>query len=315
MADKHIVLRTAIHRVQKNFRKQEVEALKVLKHNVELDSSLRDSSSAEGSESDDNCVGQCAFQFVDQLKMELGDRSVLGLLDLNFNEFLIAFSNITFFEAFCKWIGHLVMHRNNFQLANVLNTAGIITISSTVTVASSVSHQCLFAAIHERFGCLSKLDSDVSKQCLNICVPHHKAVNSIMNNFKYLALNGDSSSAEKYLNESCEYVICALHCDVPAIAHHCGHETSNLVIDLTRKSFNSMQSMALGTGAISSGFTSYTSGGQLRVRRFKPIRYRNDLLLRHLKAKPFRRRNLSQQEQKRFQWFPLLEVHLLMSIV
>lgn len=46
------------------------------------------------------------------------------------------------------------------------------------------------------------------------------------------------------------YVICTLHCDVPAIAHLCDFDTANLVINLTKKSFASMQSMALDTGAV-----------------------------------------------------------------
>ncbi|KHN88788.1 hypothetical protein Tcan_12578 [Toxocara canis] len=91
----------------------------------------------------------------------------------------------------------------------------------------------------------------MSRQCLSTCTPYHNAVNSIMSNFEHLALDGDSSAAEKYLNESCEYVICTLHCDVPRITHMCGVDTANLVIDLTRKSFASMETMALDTGAVS----------------------------------------------------------------
>uniref|UniRef100_A0A914RYP3 Uncharacterized protein n=1 Tax=Parascaris equorum TaxID=6256 RepID=A0A914RYP3_PAREQ len=36
--------------------------------------------------------------------MRLGGGNVAQLLDLNYNEFLIAFSNVTFFEGFCKWV-------------------------------------------------------------------------------------------------------------------------------------------------------------------------------------------------------------------
>ncbi|MFH4974855.1 hypothetical protein AB6A40_001564 [Gnathostoma spinigerum] len=42
-----------------------------------------------------------------------------------------------------------------------------------------------------------------------------------------------------------------MHCDLPTIAHMCGSETANLVVNLTRKSFGSMQTMAIDTGAIS----------------------------------------------------------------
>lgn len=50
-----------------------------------------------------------------------------------------------------------------------------------------------------------------------------------MQNFKYLALNSDATEAEKYLEESCEYVSCTLHCDVPAIRRICGKDTAELV--------------------------------------------------------------------------------------
>lgn len=72
-----------------------------------------------------------------------------------------------------------------------------------------------------------------------------------MQNFKHLAMNGDSTQAEKYLSDGCEYVTCSLHCDIPTIAYNCDYETANLVINITRKSFNSIQSVALDTGAIS----------------------------------------------------------------
>jgi hypothetical protein len=72
-----------------------------------------------------------------------------------------------------------------------------------------------------------------------------------MQNFKHLAMNGDSTQAEHYLEESCEYVICTLHCDAPAIAHYCNFETANLVVNLTRNSFASIQKLALDSGAVS----------------------------------------------------------------
>ncbi|KAK6057457.1 hypothetical protein COOONC_05021 [Cooperia oncophora] len=50
---------------------------------------------------------------------------------------------------------------------------------------------------------------------------------------------------------SCEYVTCTLHCDVPAIAHRCDFDTANLVIDLTRRSFTSMEKLALDANVIS----------------------------------------------------------------
>uniref|UniRef100_A0AC34G2A3 Chondroitin proteoglycan 4 domain-containing protein n=1 Tax=Panagrolaimus sp. ES5 TaxID=591445 RepID=A0AC34G2A3_9BILA len=105
--------------------------------------------------------------------------------------------------------------------------------------------------IQQKFPCLSQIDKDVSRQCLKGCTSQHEAVLSLLQNFKHLALNGDSSEAEAYLSKSCEYVICTLHCDVPAIAHTCDFETADLVINLTRKSFASMERLALDTGAVS----------------------------------------------------------------
>lgn len=71
-----------------------------------------------------------------------------------------------------------------------------------------------------------------------------------MQNFKHLALNGDSTQAERYLSESCEYVICTLNCDAPTIAHYCNYETANLVVNLTKNSFSSIQKLALDSGAV-----------------------------------------------------------------
>lgn len=60
------------------------------------------------------------------------------------------------------------------------------------------------AAIKDKFGCLTQLDQALSQSCLRTCTMHHNAVTSLMQNFKNLALNGDSSQAERYLAEGCE---------------------------------------------------------------------------------------------------------------
>ncbi|KHN88796.1 hypothetical protein Tcan_12570 [Toxocara canis] len=70
---------------------------------VELDPKISTVSSHDA-DSGNSCVGQCAFRFVDQLKLQLGDKSATGLLNLNYNEFLIAFSNVSFLEGFCKYV-------------------------------------------------------------------------------------------------------------------------------------------------------------------------------------------------------------------
>ncbi|KAI6236984.1 hypothetical protein M3Y95_00217100 [Aphelenchoides besseyi] len=193
----------------------------------------------------DSCVGQCAMIFVDEMNAQLGPGKSAGLLNLNYDEFLIAFSNSTFFENFCS-----IYHR--FQYCYSKCSHGymqeLLGRSSEI-----VDHFCVYnyKEIKEKFGCLAKLDHEVSQQCLRTCTSHHNSVTSLMQNFKHLALNGDTTQAEHYLAESCEYVICTMHCSVPPIAHLCGFDTANLVINLTRKSFASMQTMALDSGAVS----------------------------------------------------------------
>ncbi|KAI6229771.1 Protein C50F4.8 [Aphelenchoides fujianensis] len=192
----------------------------------------------------DSCVGQCAMIFVDEMNAQLGPGKSVGLLNLNYNEFLTAFSNVTFFEKFCN-IYHEFQHcYSSCEHGYLLE---LLSRSSAIVDEFCVYN---FRAIKEKFGCLAQLDKELSQQCLRTCTSHHNAVTSLMQNFKHLALNGDSTQAEKYLGESCEYVICTMHCDVPAIAHLCGFPTANLVIDLTKKSFNAMQTMALDTGAV-----------------------------------------------------------------
>ncbi|KAK6047284.1 hypothetical protein COOONC_15211 [Cooperia oncophora] len=50
----------------------------------------------------DSCAGQCAFNLVEQIRAQLGNAKTASLLQLNYNDFLTAFSNTTFFENFCK---------------------------------------------------------------------------------------------------------------------------------------------------------------------------------------------------------------------
>uniref|UniRef100_A0A0K0EZ21 CPG4 domain-containing protein n=1 Tax=Strongyloides venezuelensis TaxID=75913 RepID=A0A0K0EZ21_STRVS len=193
----------------------------------------------------DDCVGSCALSFISSMENQLGPNKSLGLLQLNFNDFLIAFSNQTFHQQFCK-LYHTFQYC--YQQCNHNFLLELLTRSSEI-----IDHFCLYnyQAIQNKFPCLNKLNQETSKQCLKGCTSKHKAVTSMMQNFKHLAMNGDSSQAEKYLSEGCEYVTCSLHCDIPAIAHFCDYETAHLVINITRKSFNSMQKVALDTGAIS----------------------------------------------------------------
>uniref|UniRef100_A0A7E4VAS2 CPG4 domain-containing protein n=1 Tax=Panagrellus redivivus TaxID=6233 RepID=A0A7E4VAS2_PANRE len=193
----------------------------------------------------DSCVGQCAFHFVDAISTKLGPGKSAGILNLNYNDFLTAFANHTFFENFCETY-------HSFQYCYSKCSHGYMQ-ELLMRSAEIIDHFCVynFQAIKNKFPCLATLDKEVSRQCLKGCTSQHDAVVSILQNFKHLALNGDSSQAETYLSKSCEYVTCTLHCDVPSIAHHCDFETADLVINLTRKSFASMESLALDTGAVS----------------------------------------------------------------
>ncbi|VBB30252.1 unnamed protein product [Acanthocheilonema viteae] len=86
---------------------------------------------------------------------------------------------------------------------------------------------------------------------MHTCTPYQEAFHSIARNFRHFILNSDVTILENYLNESCEYVLCSLHCDVPLIAHNCGYEIVEKVIALTRKSFKLMEKMSLDTAVIS----------------------------------------------------------------
>uniref|UniRef100_A0A0N5AZM8 CPG4 domain-containing protein n=1 Tax=Syphacia muris TaxID=451379 RepID=A0A0N5AZM8_9BILA len=193
----------------------------------------------------ESCIGQCAFNFIASLKYSLGGVDTFAMLNLNYNDMLIKFSNATFFEGFCK-----IYYAFQYCYTSCPHSYMQELLARS---ASIVDHFCVyhFKDIRDNFGCLSKLDRAVSKQCLRVCTPHHDAVNSLLHNFRHLAMDGDSTEGEKYLNESCEYVICTMHCDLPVIAHECSFRTANIVVNITRQAFASMRTMALDTGAVS----------------------------------------------------------------
>ncbi|VDP08863.1 unnamed protein product [Heligmosomoides polygyrus] len=67
-----------------------------------------------------------------------------------------------------------------------------------------IDHYCVYnyEAIRTKFPCLEKVESNTD--CIKSCTRHHDAVTSLVNNFRHLAMNGDSTKAEQYLAESCE---------------------------------------------------------------------------------------------------------------
>lgn len=53
----------------------------------------------------DTCVARCSFTFSDQMTEQLGGSSAADdLLNLNYNDFLVAFSNVSNFEHFCRLV-------------------------------------------------------------------------------------------------------------------------------------------------------------------------------------------------------------------
>ena len=84
--------------------------------------------------SSDSCVGQCAFAFIDRMTDQLGSDRSAGLLNLNYNEFLSAFANASFFETFCKSVQSI--HPNH-----VSRNAGF-TMSSTSATQSALPDTC-----------------------------------------------------------------------------------------------------------------------------------------------------------------------------
>ncbi|CAJ0582299.1 unnamed protein product, partial [Mesorhabditis spiculigera] len=190
----------------------------------------------------DTCIGHCALSFVESIGTQLGPERAVSLLQLNYNDFLRAFSNTTFFETFCG-----IYH--NFQNCASSCEPGYLH-QMLMRSSEIIDHYCVYnrKAIATKFPCLSRIAP--SEDCLKSCTSHHSAVTSLIGNFRHLAMSGDTSQAEKYLEEGCEYVICSLHCDVPTIAHTCDFDTANLVINLTRRSFDSMESLSLDMGAL-----------------------------------------------------------------
>ncbi|GMT11200.1 hypothetical protein PFISCL1PPCAC_2497 [Pristionchus fissidentatus] len=207
-----------------------------------LDPSIPTVSPHHDNTSADSCIGQCAFKMIDEMSEQIGMNRTMELLKLNYNDFLRAFSNASFFENFCR-IYHNFQHCSSKCETGYLHQ--MLMRSSEIIDQYCVFH---FSDIKRLFPCIGSMQP--SQDCLHICTPHHKAVTSLTTHFSTLAMNGDSSQAETYLSESCEYVICSLHCDIPDIAHRCGFETANLVIELTRKSFASMEKTALDTGVV-----------------------------------------------------------------
>lgn len=94
--------------------------------------------------------------------------------------------------------------KNYFNGRPRLSITFVFIISKVKYITSKNKFNLKCLEIKERFGCLSQLNQTVSQQCLKTCTSHHNAVSSLMQNFKHLALNGDSTQAERYLAESCE---------------------------------------------------------------------------------------------------------------
>uniref|UniRef100_A0A914V9H0 Chondroitin proteoglycan 4 domain-containing protein n=1 Tax=Plectus sambesii TaxID=2011161 RepID=A0A914V9H0_9BILA len=201
-------------------------------------------SKPDKSEHFDTCVGQCSFQFIETMKEKFGHVEAVALLDLDFSAVIQAFSNATFFKGFCGvYEGFRTCH-NSCPLSYLRE---LLKKGSEIVDLYCVKN---YDAMVEKLGCLSKINEEMSKQCLSSCTSYHDGVTALLKNFNRLALDGDSTQAETDLGESCEYVTCSLHCDAPLIAHTCDFSTAELVIDLTKQTFAKIEEISLGTGAI-----------------------------------------------------------------
>ncbi|VDN07600.1 unnamed protein product [Thelazia callipaeda] len=176
------------------------------------------------------CSGHCAVQLMNDLIASTGKNETLNLLELNFNNFLFSMSNATLLRHFCQ----------EFHKFEYCCSTCTLSYSREIMMGCSeiINHICVhnFNDIKEHFGCLARLDPQIRQICMKTCTSHQNALHSIIRNFRHFILNSDVSMLENYLNESCEYVVCSLHCDIPLIVHKCGYEIAQKVITLTSRS-------------------------------------------------------------------------------
>ncbi|CAG9531189.1 unnamed protein product [Cercopithifilaria johnstoni] len=193
---------------------------------------------------EERCCGRCAMQLMNDLIKRIGSNETSKLINLNYNNFLFAMSNATILQHFCKEF---------HQFEQCCSTCAPSYSQKILMGYSEIIDQiCVynFKDIKENFGCLARLDSQMIQLCMHTCTPYQEAFHSIARNFRHFILNNDVNILENYLNESCEYVLCSLHCDIPLIAHNCGYEIVEKVIALTRKSFKSLEKMSLDIAVI-----------------------------------------------------------------
>uniref|UniRef100_A0AAF5PUK3 CPG4 domain-containing protein n=2 Tax=Wuchereria bancrofti TaxID=6293 RepID=A0AAF5PUK3_WUCBA len=192
----------------------------------------------------ETCCGHCALQFINDLIGRIGKNETSNLINFNYNNFLFAMSNATILQHFCK----------EFHQFEHCCSMCIPSYSQEILMGYSeiINQICIynFKDIKENFGCLAGLNSQIRQLCMRICTPYQEAFHSIARNFRHFILNSDITILENYLNESCEYVLCSLHCDVPLIAHDCGYHIVEKIIALTRKSFKSMKKLSLDTAVV-----------------------------------------------------------------
>uniref|UniRef100_A0A0R3RLI4 CPG4 domain-containing protein n=1 Tax=Elaeophora elaphi TaxID=1147741 RepID=A0A0R3RLI4_9BILA len=210
----------------------------------------------------DTCCGRCAMKLMNDLIEKIGKSETSKLINLNYNNFLFAMSNATILNHFCKEF---------HQFEHCCSTC-VPSYSREILMGYSqiIDHICIynFKDIKENFGCLTRLDSQITQLCVRTCTPYQKAFHSIARNFRHFILSSDVTTLENYLNESCEYVLCSLHCDVPLIAHNCGYELAEKVIALTRKSFQSMHKLSLDKAVINR-FVNFAMKGSIRNSNFR----------------------------------------------
>jgi len=224
----------------------------------------------------DVCIGRCAYSLVEELSRHMppsasptaansqsnSPASSLGFQLPDYNDFLTAFSNATFFSTFC----HLYTHFQHChgkcppcQMQSLLRGS-----------AEIVDLFCIhnYQPIVQRFGCLARMDQGSSRECLQQCTSPASTTSGLLQSLR--RGGGEGAGLERELEQSCEYVLCTLNCDLPLLMEVCeGEGTAELVLQLTQKSFDSMHRLVLEGGLVERWprMCGYIAGYELPSRR------------------------------------------------
>lgn len=188
------------------------------------------------------CLHQCTSMYFNDLSRTLGSDVMNELRTLSIDKILHVFSNTTNFKLFCK------IYTKNTECLEACPASFFREILRQGM--RIIDFHCVerYKEIIKYFPCFGKIKSNQS--CIESCSTKQEALFELSKQFKHLALAGDSSQAERLLNESCEYMQCNMDCDIPQIRAICGQHLVKLLQELVINSFDIIHDIALGTGAI-----------------------------------------------------------------